>query len=226
MSRIGDKIKAARISKNISLKELGKKCGVSESYLSDVESGKKVINDLLIKKLSGLLDINLNEPMLTDEMPSEDEEAPKEVLRIQKPNQKPSMEWQSAFSSIIKDVPVYDIDMDGVKGFKHLPVIDRKVEGYSPDKLIYIKVPDNSMSGFRMKKDDMVMVALNPELLGAGLYLVEIEGRKEIRHIRKLDSNSVLVINQDEGIKTVTEDIHNVKIIGRCIKAEVDLMNM
>ncbi|HBM74243.1 MAG TPA: DNA-binding protein, partial [Clostridiaceae bacterium] len=143
MSRIGDRIKTARISKNVSLKELGRKCGVSQSYISDVESGKRIINDALIKRISSILDINLNEAMLEDEEPSFDAEVSDQNTEPEGAN----IEWQSALSSIIKDVPVYDINMDKVLEYKHLPIVGNKIEGHNPDRLVYIKVPDNSMRG-------------------------------------------------------------------------------
>ena len=42
MSRVGDKIKQVRESKAISQKQLGKKIGVSESFINEVEMGKKL----------------------------------------------------------------------------------------------------------------------------------------------------------------------------------------
>ena len=211
MSRIGDRIKTARISKNVSLKELGRKCGVSQSYISDVESGKRIINDALIKRISSILDINLNEAMLEDEEPSFDAEGA-------------NIEWQSALSSIIKDVPVYDINMDKVLEYKHLPIVGNKIEGHNPDRLVYIKVPDNSMRGFRLRKDDLVMIALNHEFLGERLYFIEEDRAREIRHIKKLDGNNILISSQDASLKTRTCDIHGISIIGYLIKAEIMLL--
>lgn len=220
MSRIGDRIKTARISKNVSLKELGRKCGVSQSYISDVESGKRIINDALIKRISSILDINLNEAMLEDEEPSFDAEVSDQNTEPEGAN----IEWQSALSSIIKDVPVYDINMDKVLEYKHLPIVGNKIEGHNPDRLVYIKVPDNSMRGFRLRKDDLVMIALNHEFLGERLYFMEEDKAREIRHIKKLDGNNILISSQDASLKTRTCDIHGISIIGYLIKAEIMLL--
>jgi transcriptional regulator with XRE-family HTH domain len=220
MSRIGDRIKTARISKNVSLKELGRKCGVSQSYISDVESGKRIINDALIKRISSILDINLNEAMLEDEEPSFDAEVSDQNTEPEGAN----IEWQSALSSIIKDVPVYDINMDKVLEYKHLPIVGNKIEGHNPDRLVYIKVPDNSMRGFRLRKDDLVMIALNHEFLGERLYFIEEDRAREIRHIKKLDGNNILISSQDASLKTRTCDIHGISIIGYLIKAEIMLL--
>ena len=55
MSRVGDKIKQVREAKAISQKQLGKKIGVSESFINEVEMGKKVINEKFLEKISKIL---------------------------------------------------------------------------------------------------------------------------------------------------------------------------
>jgi transcriptional regulator with XRE-family HTH domain len=67
MSRISEKIKSARMQQNKTIKQLAKLCGVAETYISEIESGKKVINDIMIRKMSTVLNINLNEPLFQEE---------------------------------------------------------------------------------------------------------------------------------------------------------------
>ena len=220
MSRIGEKIKYARQEQKIPLKQLGKMCGVSESYLNEIESGKRVINDSMIIKISGILKIDLNEQAYSS---AEEDENTKIELNEPKKDKKITEEWQNAFSSIIKDVPVYNISMDVALEYKHLPIIDKKVEGYNPEKLIFIKVPDNSQSGFRIKKDDIVMVLLNTEILNNCLCLMEYDNKRVIRHIKRLDGSNVLLLYNQDGIKTETRDFHEMKILGHLIRAEIDL---
>lgn len=219
MSRIGEKVKAAREAKKIPAKKLAKSCGVSESYIYDVESGRRVLNDTMINALSKVLDVNLNEPLFSDENmfdePKEDEKPLKQA--------EPSAEWQSAFSSIIKDIPVYDGSMNNVTAHKSLPVVDKKVEGYNPEKLIYITAADDSMSGFRIKSNDLVMTFLTHEFTGSGIYFIEYGGSRAIRNVRRLDSSKLLIVSNLNGIKTETLSDHDVIILGRCIKAEIDL---
>lgn len=219
MNRIGEKIKSARLQKNMAVKQLAKKCGVSESYIQEVESGKKVISESLIKRISNVLDINLNEPMFCETETYTDE--PKEESSSKKLDV--SAEWSFAFSNIIKDLPIYDADMDKVIGIKYLPIIDKKVEGYNPDKFIYVKIPDDSMSGFRIRKDDLAAAVLNSEIKNDGIYLIEYEGRKKIRHIKKLDGNNILITSNSGDLKSETKKAKEVKIIAHLIKAEISL---
>ena len=55
MSRVGDRIKQVRETKGVSQKQLGKKIGVSEGYINDIELGKKVIDEKFLEKISKIL---------------------------------------------------------------------------------------------------------------------------------------------------------------------------
>ena len=61
LSRIGDKIKEARLKANIPQKALAKKLGVSEKYINEVEMGRKVAQESFINKASKLLNVDLND---------------------------------------------------------------------------------------------------------------------------------------------------------------------
>lgn len=225
MSRIGEKIKQARLKKNMQLKQLAKSCGVSESYLADVESGKKIINDSMIKKLSGILGVNLDEPFYREEEEKEEIVDIHERHEIQKAQSHVpvSSEWQSAFSSIIKDIPVYDMEMTKVIEYKHLPVIDKKVEGYNPEKLMYIAVEDDTLTGFRIRKGDIVMVVQNPEMQGNGFHFIECDGQKVIRLVKRLGGDRLLLMSHGGDVRTEARGIKEIRIIGHCIKAEINL---
>lgn len=221
LSRVGIRIKTARELQNISSKQLAKKCGVSQSYIDDIESGKKVISDSIIKRLSGLLNIDFSDSLYTE---GDDVEEAQKVNRekVEKPK-KVVEEWENAFSSIIRDIPVYNMSMDKALEHRHLPIIDKKVEGYNPDKLVFIKAPDNSLSGFRIRKDDIVMVVLNSEIPGSGFCIMEYDGIRAIRSVKKLDGNKVLILSHHDNVKTETKDIREIKVLGHCIRVEIDL---
>lgn len=219
MSRIGEKIMKVRIKNGMSRKQLAKRCGISESYISDVESGRKVINEQMTGLISKALGENLSEPMYDEsEEPVQDEEA---GIAQTDQRKEPTSEWESAFSSVIKDIPVYNIDMVQV-GLRHLPVIGKRVEGYNPEKLIFVNAGDNSMGAFRIKKGDTVMVNLGSELSN-GFFLLEYQGERMIRQIKLLYGSKVLLLYGDGDVKTLAVAQREIKIIGRCIKAEFNL---
>lgn len=217
MSRVGHKIKAAREAAAISAKELGKKLGLSESFINDVEAGRKIINEDMIKRLEKVLKTSLGESLL------DDVSEPVENIKEVKNNTVPNRQFEDAFSHILKKVPVCDINLKEIMGYKYLPIVDKKVEGFNGDKLVYINIQDDSMRGFRLCKNDRVLVFQNTELVSNSLLLIESEGKNIVRQIKRLDSNKVLVISHSNDIRTETKDAKSINVIGRCIKLETDL---
>lgn len=217
MSRVGTGIHDARLQKGMSQKELAKKLGVSESFIADVESGRKIANEQFIIRAEKLLGVDLNEADMfqTDE--------PVENIKETAPSKTINKQWEDAFSNVLKKLPVMDIKMQEIYGYKYLPVIDKKVEGYNPEKVVYIKVPDDSMRGFRMHKDDIVMLFQNSELISNSICLIEIDGKRCIRQIKRLDSAKVLILSHYTDLKTETRDIKSIEVIGRCVKLEIEL---
>ena len=52
MSRVGDKIKEARIQSGLSQKALAKKLGVAEKFINEVEMGRRIAQESFIDKAS------------------------------------------------------------------------------------------------------------------------------------------------------------------------------
>ena len=217
MSRVGTGIHNARLQKGISQRELAKKLGVSESFIADVEAGRKIIKEDLIARAERLLGADLNE----DELVQTD--VPVENIKETAPSKSINKQWEDAFAQVLKKVPIMDTRMQEIYGYRYLPVMDKKIEGHNPEKIVYIRVPDDSMRGFRMHKDDCVMLLQNNEMVSNSICLIEIDGKRCIRQIKRLDSSKVLILSHYTDLKTETRDIKSIGIIGRCIRLEIDL---
>jgi transcriptional regulator with XRE-family HTH domain len=217
MSRVGKRIQDARNRAGLSSKQLAKKLGVAESFISEVESGRKIINEDLIKRVEKVLEVNLNEDIY--EEVSEPVENIKEVVT----NKSINKQWEDAFAHILKKIPICDINFKEIYDYKYLPITDRKVEGLNAEKVIYIKAPDDSMRGFRIQKGDKLMIFQNPEIINNSIALVELDGKRAIRQIKRLDANKVLIISHSNDLKTETREVKSFNVIGRCIKMEVEL---
>lgn len=61
MSRVGDKLKEVRTKSGISAKVLAKKLGVSEKYILEVESGRRVVQESFIERAGKFLKADLSE---------------------------------------------------------------------------------------------------------------------------------------------------------------------
>lgn len=221
MSRVGDKIKAARCKGGLSAKGFAKKLGVSESFINDIESGRKIINEDMIKKIEKVFNVDLSDNIFEDE---ESLDEPVENLKsFQKQSEPVNKQWEDAFSNIIKKIPVCDVNFREIFDYKYLPIIDKKVEGYNSDKIIYITVPDDSMRGFRMKKGDLALLYKNSEIISGGIFLIDVKGKRYIRQIKRLDSNKLLLISNLNDIKTEMFGTHEISVVGRCVRLEVEL---
>lgn len=217
MSRIGEKIKEERIKAGFSVKDFSKKLGIAESFVNEVEQGKKIINENMVKKIEKLLNTALSEVAFEDI--SEPVENIKEPIVSKNTNK----QWEEAFSNILKKIPICDINLKEIYDYKYLPVIDKKIEGFSADKIIFIKTVDDSMRGYRIQKNDTVMIYQSPELISNALLLIKGEEKNIIRQVKRLDANKALIISHANEIKTETRDIKSIFVIGRCVKVEVEL---
>ena len=217
MSTVGKKIQNSRNAIGISVKQLAKKLGVSEEFLQDIESGRKILNEELIKKVEKIMNISLDEDVF------DSTDGPVENLKETSISKNVNKQWEDAFSHILKKIPVCDINFKEIYEYRYLPIIDKKVDGYNPEKIKYIKAPDDSMRGFRIHKDDNLMIYENSEILNNSIELVEIDGKRCIRQLKRLDANKVLVISQSNELKTETHEVKSFNVIGRCLKLEIEM---
>ena len=229
MSRVGEKIKEARTKAGLTQKALGKKLGVSDKFINEVEMGRRVAQEGFIERAAKILNTDLNDisMVVTDEALMEERKITEVAKKEKKINAKilgeTSPVWTDAFSSVMKKVIIYDYSLKKELGSKELPIYSNKVEGYPADKVLYIKVEDNSMSGFRMMKDDIVFGHLVKEVSNNGMFLIEYDNKRVIRQIKSLGGQKLLLIGNDGAAKTETIQMNEVKIIAKLERLEIQL---
>ena len=229
MSRVGEKIKEARTKAGLTQKALGKKLGVSDKFINEVEMGRRVAQEGFIERAAKVLNTDLNDisMVVTDEVLMEERKVAEVTKKEKKVNAKvlgeTSPVWTDAFSSVMKKVIIYDYSLKKELGSKELPIYSNKVEGYPADKVLYIKVEDNSMSGFRMMKDDIVFGHLVKEASNNGLFLIEYDNKRVIRQIKNLGGQKLLLIGNDGSAKTETIQMNEVKVIAKLERLEIQL---
>lgn len=229
MSRVGEKIKEARTKAGLTQKALGKKLGVSDKFINEVEMGRRVAQEGFIERAAKILNTDLNDisMVVTDEALMEERKTTEVAKKEKKINAKilgeTSPVWTDAFSSVMKKVIIYDYSLKKELGSKELPIYSNKVEGYPADKVLYIKVEDNSMSGFRMMKDDIVFGHLVKEVSNNGMFLIEYDNKRVIRQIKSLGGQKLLLIGNDGSAKTETIQVKEAKIIAKLERLEIQL---
>jgi transcriptional regulator with XRE-family HTH domain len=234
MSRAGEKLKAVRTQLGLSQKQLAKKMGVAESFINEVEQGRKILNEAMINKLSSLAGKDVNDISMSVE-----EEAGREVVDVKTDSFKASKAvsskytnrelpevsdvWSNALSSVLKTVNIFKYDLKEVVGSRQLPVVSNKVEGYALDKVIYLLIEEDDMVGFRMAKGDIAFAHLTHEVENNAICLIEVNGERVIRQIKKLDNSKVLLISNRSTLRTETAYIKEINVIAKLDRLEIKL---
>lgn len=223
MSRVGQKIKDARLKSGMSQKMLAKKLGVAEKYINDVETGRKVVQESFIDKAAKILNTDLNDinMVVTDEALMEE----RKTLEVNKKPKKIEVTevWNDAFASVLKSVPIFDYALNNIKGKKELPVRSNKVEGFPQDKVVYIEIQDNDMSGFRMLKGDLAFAHLVKEPSNNGTFLIQYKGERIIRQLKSLGNSKYLLVSNGGALMTETATVKDFEVIAKLERIEISL---
>lgn len=223
MNRVGQRIKEARLKSGMSQKVLAKKLGVAEKYINDVELGRKVVQESFIDKAAKILNTDLNDinMVVTDEALMEE----RKTLEVNKKPKKveTSEIWNDAFASVLKSVPVFDYSLNSIKGKKELPVHSNKVEGFPQDKVLYIEIQNNDMSGFRMVKGDLAFAHLVKEPSNNGIFLIDYKGERIIRQLKSLGNSKYLLVSNGGALLTETVTIKDFEVVAKLERIEINL---
>lgn len=221
MSRVGDRIKEVREAKAISQKQLGKKLGVSESYINEIEMGRKVINEKMLEKISKILGEEIEDTSISFHA---DEHVEERKPKLDRPSEEKVKEvWNDAFSSVLKNVAIYKYDLAKAIGVKQMPIISNKVEGYAQDKVLFLEIENDDMLGFRICTGDIAFAHLTHEIENNAISLVDYNGERVLRQIKKLDSNKILLISNRGSLRTETVQHKDVKVIAKLDRIEFKL---
>ena len=210
------KIKAARLKSGMTQKALAKKLGVAEKFINEVEMGRKVAQESLINKASKILNADLNDIsiVMTDEALMEERKNTSIANKnINKKTEKTEGNevWNDAFSSVLRAVKVYNYNLNVDKGIKELPVHSNKIEGFPQDKVFYLEIEDNEMSGFRIIQGDLAFCHLVKEINNQGIYLIDYNGKRKIRQIKNLGNSKALIVSNGGTLITETLPIKEIE---------------
>ena len=236
MSRLGDTIRQARIKAKMTEKALGKKCGMAESVIRDIEAGTRIVSDDQAQRILKLLGVQ--NPVSTEldvaaepvrplrpkprayVIPVPEPEAQKAASTADtRAENEASDAWLDALGGVVKRVPV--MAEDGLV-IDHIPVpiIGGRIEGGAPDKVLFYRCPDDSLRGFRVHAGDLLLTvpAAKPE--DDQLMLIAVDGRRMVRKLSKLDGGRLLLQSFDREFETKTLPVKDVLILGKCVKLE------
>ena len=227
MSRLGDAIRKARVAAKLSEKQLGRKCGMAESVIKDIESGRRIVSDDQAQRILKLL--GADSPVSTElEVAAEPEVKLRPRPRAyvmpanvpaeqQKAVDESTDAWLDALGGVVKRVPVMDpkgLVIDHVL----TPVIGGKIEGGAPDKVLYFRVPDDSLRGFRVHAGDLLLTVPDNRAQDGALMLVEYKGARMVRKLLKMDGMRIQMQAFDREFESVVAPAPEVRVLGRCVR--------
>lgn len=220
MNRLAEKIKKARLNAKLTEKELAKKCGLSVNYIIQIESGKKIIKEEFADKI--LKSLGEKSERLEDELPKpkvENKPKPVQNKNFGTPNVKPNAQWADALAGVIKNYPVEDLQSGKVVETKELAVLGKKIQGYHPDKILFVRASNDQMKKMRIRKNDIVTVAKTHEIQNGQVYLLEVEKKKVLRLVVKESGSAKLMKSLSDDSPTIV-DLKKLKVIGKCVAVE------
>ena len=236
MSRLGDTIRAARIKAKMTEKALGKKCGMAESVIQDIESGSRIVSDEQAQRILKILGVN--NPISTELEVAAEPEKPLRprprayVIPVPEPEaekaassaevraeNEASDAWLDALGGVVKRVPVMAEDglvIDHVP----VPIINGRIEGGAPDKVLFYRCPDDALRGFRVHAGDLLLTVPAGKPEDDQIMLLVWNGQRMARKVKKLDGGRLLLQAFDREFETDAVPLKDVLILGRCVKLE------
>lgn len=230
MSRLGDSIRAARLKAKMTEKALGKKCGMAESVIKEIESGRRIVSDEQAQRILKLL--GADSPVSTEM----DVAAEPEVKLRPRPRayvlplspESPQQEsaaressdaWLDALGGVVKRVPVSD-EQGVVIDHVLTPIIGGKIEGGAPDKVLYYRCPDNALRGFRVYAGDLLLTVPASKAEDDRIMLICYKGQRIVRKLLRLDGNRIQMQTFDSEFRAEIAPSNEVQVLGRCVRLQ------
>lgn len=230
MSRLGDSIRAARLKAKMTEKALGKKCGMAESVIKEIESGRRIVSDEQAQRILKLL--GADSPVSTElDVAAEPEvklrPRPRAYvlpLSPESPQQESAARessdaWLDALGGVVKRVPVSD-EQGVVIDHVLTPIIGGKIEGGAQDKVLYYRCPDNALRGFRVYAGDLLLTVPASKAEDDRIMLICYKGQRIVRKLLRLDGNRIQMQTFDSEFRAEIAPSNEVQVLGRCVRLQ------
>ena len=232
MTRLGETIKKARLGAKMTEKALAKKCGVAESFIKEVEAGRRIVSDDQAQRI--LKALGVKNPVSAElEVANEGEVKlrPKPrpyIIPVPQPEKKETPEethaageaadaWLDALGGVVKRVPVIGED-NVVIDHVLTPVIGGKIEGGHPEKVLYYRCPDDSLRGFRIYAGYLLLTVPAKAVVSNAIMLIQRDGQRIARKITKMDGSRLNVQSFDVDFVSEILPAQDVYVLGLCVK--------
>ena len=247
MSRLGDLIRLERTRRNLTYKQVARMCGVSDKFLQDVESGKRIIADdqarrilkaiglkehseadFTLDDIASTVDLQSAMPRIAAQERRQDAADGKKAADKSADKKADSEKvgagsiWLDALSGVLKHVPVYNAVMKEVD-HRLLPVTDGRIAGAPADKVYYFMAPDNDLRGFRVLKGDILLVVPAQVPVDGSIMLLRTPVGHVLRKVSVLPRFQAMLQRFDATCESEIRNFNELTVVGRCVRLEADL---
>ena len=208
-------------------KALGKKCGMAENVIKDIESGRRIVSDDQAQRILKIL--GREKPRFRGAgsgggagRAAAPPPAPLQAAHHPRPSRSPQGDnaaWLDALGGVVKRVPVTDEDSNVVDHVL-VPVVGGKIEGGAPDKVFYFRCPDDALRGYRIFAGDLLLCVPAQKVEDGAISLFLLNGRRVARKANKLDGNRVHLQSYDREFTSQTLPAAEARVLARCVKLE------
>ena len=240
MSRLGDLLMLERTRQKLTRKQVARMCGISESYLKDVEEGRRIIQDdqarrilnklgtsqrneaeFSLDEIAATVDLGTLAPQKPSPQPEKKPEPRPEPARPVSAEEQSGI-WLDALSSVLRPVPVMNAGWIQISR-KMVPIQDGKIEGAKPERVVYFLAPDDSMRAMRIEKGDLVLIVPQNLPEDGAIMLVEYGAHRCLRRVKLLGNSNILLQSGDRELGAESVHISDIKIVGRAVRVEITL---
>lgn len=240
MSRLGDLLMLERTRQKLTRKQVARMCGISESYLKDVEEGRRIIQDdqarrilnklgtsqrneaeFSLDEIAATVDLGTLAPQKPAPQPEKKPEPRPEPARPVSAEEQSGI-WLDALSSVLRPVPVMNAGWIQISR-KMVPIQDGKIEGAKPERVVYFLAPDDSMRAMRIEKGDLVLIVPQNLPEDGAIMLVEYGAHRCLRRVKLLGNSNILLQSGDRELGAESVHISDIKIVGRAVRVEITL---
>lgn len=239
-SRMGELIRKARLEKGMTEKQLAKKVGMAENVIKAIEMGTRIVSDDQSQRIMKALGAEGSVTPMTAELDAAQEgpvqlrPKPRPYIIAAEPETRKLSEeekvtvitdasvWLEGLGGKLKRVPI--LGPDGVViDHRACPINGGKIEGGHPDKVLYFRCPDDSLSGFRIWAGDLLLVVPNPVPVDDSIMLVRKGDLRLARKVKKLPGGLVMLQSYGREFAQETLPLKDLLFVGQCVRLERSL---
>lgn len=202
------KLKLARRNRGITIRKVSQLSGISASHISRIEKGERMPSVSVINKLCDVYGLEIGELLAS-------ESALKE------------REITNTYSAVAVKIPLYSLfGSDDFFGNENIKDFIPTALGFLEKNAFAITVPDNSMSGAKLFKNEILFLNKQDYVSDGEIALIKINNETPV--LRRVYKNGkyFTLLPQSDGESSpimIDKNKYSVTILGKAVKSLISI---